>query len=364
MLARGLKSFLNKSKGLLGGSWKLTYEIGGRESGVLLFKENDEIRVNDDAVIAPEAIRGEIGTIRKIDRFLPQPAQVSEDRVAVGRYQQLVKQPRETEILGFALQVYFPKIGDSMLVASNEVTLLSKFQERIERLEVRLISHLTNPQQFSVLADGGLDVPFINQNFDAPFFGDLVRYVLRPKLGRSATKVLSPEASGPPLAAVYASMSGLSFVRAVKVYDRTNPQVPGTWRGTILGDVKVPSATKKSEHYFAVPEGAIAADDRVIIFDDVGFTGRTRNACHQLVEKLGAKVSAIVNVVEKAYGEKRDVEINSRAILGISGFEPTGEKKCDLMINELLLERLKTPRTVHDVKYEPKRALSTLRVQQ
>jgi adenine/guanine phosphoribosyltransferase-like PRPP-binding protein len=322
------------------------------------------VRVNDDAVLAPEAIRGEVGTIKKIDRFMAQPAQISQDRVAVDRYQQLVKQPRETEILGFALQVFFPKIGDSMLVASNEVTLLSKVQERISRLETRLIGHLTNPQQFSVLGDGGLDVPFINQNFDAPFFGDLVRYVLRPKLGRNATKVLSPEASGPPLAAVYASMSGLSFVRAVKVNDRANPQVPGTWRGTLVGDVKVPSATKKTEHYFAVPEGAIAPEDRVIIFDDVGFTGRTRNACVQLVEKLGAKVSAIVNVVEKAYGEQRDVEINSRAILGISGFEPTSDKTCDLVINELLMERLGTPRTIHEVKYESNRSLSTLRIQQ
>jgi len=247
-----------------------------------------------------------------------------------------------------------------MLIASNEVTLLSKFQERLSRLEDRLISHLTNPQQFSVLRDGGLDVPFINQNFDAPFFGDLVRYVLRPKLGRSATKVLSPEASGPPLAAVYASMSGLSFVRAVKIYDREHPQVPGSWRGSVVGDIKVPSATKKSEHYFGIPEGSLAADDRVILFDDVGFTGRTRNACVQLIEKLGAKVSAIVNVVEKAYGEQRELELNSRAILGISGFNPTGDRTCDLMINELLMERLKEPKVVGGVKYESTRSLSAL----
>lgn len=341
----------------------MTHEIGGRESGVALFRENDEVRVNDDAVLAPEAIRGEVGAIRKIDRFVTGPTYVSEDRVVVDRYQQLVKQPRETEILGFALQVYFPKIGDTMLVASNEVTLLSKFQERINDLEDRLIGHLTNPQQFSVLRDGGLDVPFINQNFDAPFFGDLVRYVLRPKLGRNATKVLSPEASGPPLAAVYASMSGLSFVRAVKIYDRDHPQVPGSWRGTVVGDVKVPSATKKTEHYFAVPEGSVMTGDHVIIFDDVGFTGRTRNACIQLIEKMGAKVSAIVNVVEKAYGEQRDVEVNSRAILGISGFTPTGAATCDLMINELLMERLKSPKVVHGVKYESTRSLSALRSQ-
>jgi adenine/guanine phosphoribosyltransferase-like PRPP-binding protein len=341
----------------------LTHEIGGRESGVALFRENDEVRVNDDAVLAPEGIRGEVGSIRKIDRFVTGPTYVSEDRVVVDRYQQLVKQPRETEILGFALQVYFPKIGDTMLVASNEVTLLAKFQERIDNLQDRLIGHLTNPQQFSVLRDGGLDVPFINQNFDAPFFGDLVRYVLRPKLGRSATKVLSPEASGPPLAAVYASMSGLSFVRAVKIYDRDHPQVPGSWRGTVVGDVKVPSATKKTEHYFAVPEGSVVTGDRVIIFDDVGFTGRTRNACIQLIEKLGAKVSAIVNVVEKAYGEQRDVEVNSRAILGISGFTPTGAATCDLRIDELLMERLKSPKVVHGVKYESTRSLSALRSQ-
>jgi len=328
-----------------------------------VFKENDEVRVNDDAVLAPEAVRGEAGTIVKINRFLSEPTQLSEGIIAVDRYQQLVKQPRETEILGFALQVFFPKIGDSLLVASNEVTLLSKFRERIDRLEGRLIAHLTDPQQFTVLGDGGLDVPFINQNFDAQFFGDLVRYVLRPKLGRTSTKVLSPEASGPPLAAVYASMAGLSFVRAVKVYDKARPQVPGTWRGTVVGDVKVPSATKKTEHYFAIPEGSMIAGDRVVIFDDVGFTGRTRNACIELIEKVGAKVSAIVNVVEKSYGEPRNVTVNSKAILGITGFEPETDKTCRLKINELLMEPLKTPRIVSGVNYAPKRSLSTLREQ-
>jgi len=341
----------------------LAYEIGGRESGIVAFKENDEVRVNDDAVLAPEAVRGEVGTIVTLNRFLSEPTQLSEGIIAVDRYQQLVKQPRETEILGFALQVFFPKIGDSLLVASNEVTLLSKFQERIDRLEGRLIAHLTNPQQFTVLGDGGLDVPFINQNFDAQFFGDLVRYVLRPKLGRTSTKVLSPEASGPPLAAVYASMAGLSFVRAVKVYDKARPQVPGTWRGTVVGDVKVPSATKKTEHYFAIPEGSIIAGDLVVIFDDVGFTGRTRNACIQLIGKVGAKVSAIVNVVEKSYGEPRSLTLNSKAILGITGFEPETDKTCRLSIDELLLEHLKTPRIVGGVNYAPKRSLSTLREQ-
>ncbi len=342
----------------------MTYDIGGRESGVVDFNENDEVRVNDDAVLAPEAVRGEIGTIVRINRFLNAPTQLSERLVAVDRYQQLIKQPRDTEILGFALQVYFPKIGDSLLVASNEVTLLSKFKERIHQLEDRLIAHLRDPQQFTVLGDGGLDVPFINQNFDAPFFGDLVRYVLRPKLGRASTKVLSPEASGPPLAAVFASMAGLSFVRAVKVFDKMRPQVPGTWRGTIVGDVKVPSATKKTEHYFAVPEGSVTAGDRVIIFDDVGFTGRTRNACIQLIEKIGAKVSAIVNVVEKSYGEERTMTVDSRAILGISGFEPETDRACRLKINELLMEKLPSPRIVSGVTFEPKRSLSAIRGQQ
>jgi adenine/guanine phosphoribosyltransferase-like PRPP-binding protein len=173
--------------------------------------------------------------------------------------------------------------------------------------------------------------------------------------------VLSPEASGPPLAAVYASMAGLSFVRAVKVYDRARPQVPGTWRGTVVGDVKVPSATKKTEHYFAIPEGSIAARDRVVIFDDVGFTGRTRNACIQLIEKQGARVTAIVNVVEKAYGEQKNIALNSKAILGISGFEPETDRTCKLTVSELLLEHLQTPRVVSGVSYAPKRSLLALR---
>jgi adenine/guanine phosphoribosyltransferase-like PRPP-binding protein len=341
----------------------MAHPIAGRESGVVTLREGDQVRVNDDAVLAPDAIRGEIGTITRIDRFPAVPTQVSEQVVAVDRYQQLIKQPRETDILGFALQVHFPKIGDTMLVASNEVTLLSKFRERTQNLEERLINHLMDPQQFSVLGDGGLDVPFVNQNFDAPFFGDIVRYVLRPKLGRSATKVLSPESSGPPLAAVYASIADLKFVRAIKVYDKSKPIVPGTWRGTIVGDLQVTSATKKTKHYFAIPTESIGKDDRVIIFDDVGFTGRTRNACVQLVEKMGAKVSAIVNVIEKRYGVSRETGVKGMAILGVEGFEPQSDKTCKLTINELLMERLDPPRVIQGVSYEPNRSLSSLQPQ-
>jgi adenine/guanine phosphoribosyltransferase-like PRPP-binding protein len=341
----------------------MTHPIPGRESGVVTLKEGDEVRLNDDAVLAPDALRGEIGTITRVDRFLSTAAQVSEQVVVVDRYQQLVKQPRETNILGFALQVHFPKIGDSVLLASNEVTLLSKFREQVAKLGERLINHLMDPQEFSVLRDGGLDVPFVNQNFDAPFFGDIVKYVLRPKLGRSATKVLSPESSGPPLAAVYAAIAGLKFVRAVKVHDSVKPQVPATWRATLVGDLQVASATKRTQHYFAISAGSIVEGDNVIIFDDVGFTGRTRNACIQLVEKTGAKVSAVVNVIEKSYGAQSDARAKGMAILGIRGFEPETSKTCKLAVDELLMERLDPPRIVDGVSYESNRSLSSLQTQ-
>ncbi len=38
-------------------------EIVGRESGFAYFKEGDEVRVNDDAVLAPETVRGLVGTV-------------------------------------------------------------------------------------------------------------------------------------------------------------------------------------------------------------------------------------------------------------------------------------------------------------
>ena len=333
--------------------------VSGRETGILLLKESDHVRVNDDATLAPEIIRGEIGVVRRINRYLTEPVPSAEGVILVDKYQQLVKQPQETEILGFLVQVYFPKIEDSLVLASNEVTLLAKFEERVHNVEKQLIEHVTDPIQFSVLGDGGLDVSFINQTFDAPFFGDIVRYVLRPNLNRNSTKVLSPEASGPPLAAVFATMAGLNFVRAVKVYDKARPQVPRTWRGTVVGDIRVPSATKKTEHYFAIPENAISSKDQVLIFDDVGFTGRTRKACIQLVESLGAKVSGIVNIIEKSYGEP-DVPVESRAILGVEGFKPESDSSCSLVLNQLLMKRLDTPITIHGVHYEPKRSLSTL----
>jgi len=337
----------------------LNHETHEVSASFELFKENDQVRVNDDAVLAPEMIRGQEGRIVKVAPHVARGGASSDELIAKSRYP-LVRHPHETEILGLVLEVYFPNIESTMLVASNEVTLLSRFHERIMELENRLISHLTNPQQFTVLGDGGLDVPFINQNFDAPFFGDLVKFVLRPKLGRKATKVMSPEASGPPLAAVYASMAGLSFVRAVKVQDQKWPEVPATWRGAIVGDVKVPSATRKTEFYFAVPQGSISPNDRVIIFDDVGFTGRTRNACVQLIERQGAKVEAVVNVIEKSYGERRSVSVQSRAVLGISGYEPQGPDTCNIEVDELMLERLETPRIISGVRYEASRSLLTV----
>jgi orotate phosphoribosyltransferase len=112
-----------------------------------------------------------------------------------------------------------------------------------------------------------------------------------------------------------------------------------------------------------MPEGAIVSGDRVVIFDDVGFTGRTRTACAQLVEKVGAKVSAIVNVVEKSYGEASHIQVDSKAILRITGFQPETERSCKLTITELLMERLQIPRIVSGVRFEPKRSLSTLHEQ-
>ena len=333
--------------------------ISGRETGILLLKENDQVRVNDDATLAPDIVRGEIGIVRRINRYVTDTRPSDRGVILVDKYQQLVKQPQETEILGFLVQVYFPKLKDSLALASNEVTLLSKFEEKVHNVEKRLLEHVTDPSQFSVLGDGGLDVSFINQTFDAPFFGDIVRYVLRPNLNRNSTKVLSPEASGPPLAAVFATMAGLNFVRAVKVDDIKHPQVPRTWKGTIVGDVRVPSATKKTEHYFAIPEGTISSKDQVLIFDDIGFTGRTRKACVQLIESLGAKVSAIVNIIEKSYGETH-APIESRAILGVQGFKPENDSSCSLIVNQLLMKRLDTPMTIRGVHYEPKRSLSTL----
>lgn len=88
----------------------MAYDIGGRESGVIVFKENDEVRVNDDAVLAPEAIRGEVGTIVKINRFLSEPTQVSERIIAIDRYQQLVKQPRRPKYSASPYKSSFPRL--------------------------------------------------------------------------------------------------------------------------------------------------------------------------------------------------------------------------------------------------------------
>ena len=52
--------------------------IPGHESGIVTLKEGDEVRVNDEAILAPDAIRGEIGIITRIDRFPSMVTRVSE----------------------------------------------------------------------------------------------------------------------------------------------------------------------------------------------------------------------------------------------------------------------------------------------
>jgi hypothetical protein len=82
------------------------------------------------------------------------------------------------------------------------------------------------------------------------------------------------------------------------------------------------------------------------------------------VEKIGAKVSSIVNVIEKSYGARSNVGVEGMAILGIRGFEPEAATACSLTIDELLAERLDPPRIVHGVSYESNRSLSTLQPQE
>jgi hypothetical protein len=82
------------------------------------------------------------------------------------------------------------------------------------------------------------------------------------------------------------------------------------------------------------------------------------------VEKTGAKISSIVNVIEKFYGEPRETVANARAILGIGGFQPKGQKECSITVTELFMERLESPKVVHGVRYEPGRSLSSIAVSQ
>jgi hypothetical protein len=67
-----------------------------------------------------------------------------------------------------------------------------------------------------------------------------------------------------------------------------------------------------------------------------------------------------VNVIEKFYGESRGTIANARAILGIGGFQPKGQKDCSITVTELFLERLESPKTVDGVRYESGRSLSSI----
>ena len=59
-------------------AWIMAHPIPGHESGIVTLKEGDEVRVNDEAILAPDAIRGEIGIITRIDRFPSMVTRVSE----------------------------------------------------------------------------------------------------------------------------------------------------------------------------------------------------------------------------------------------------------------------------------------------
>ena len=87
---------------------------------------------------------------------------------------------------------------------------------------------------------------------------------------------------------------------------------------------------------------------------------QTSSACVQLIEKAGAKVSAVVNFIEKPNGARKQFAGRGRAVLGTSGLEPDTPKTCKLAVNELLKERLDPPGIMYALSYEAHRSLSSV----
>lgn len=111
---------------------------------------------------------------------------------------------------------------------------------------------------------------------------------------RGATKVVGLEARGFILAAPVAVRAGLGFIPVRKA-----GKLPGA---TLAQSYELEYGTAEME----IHAEDVAADDRVMIIDDVLATGGTADASLQLVRRAGAHVAGMAVLMELAFLGGRD----------------------------------------------------------
>lgn len=142
---------------------------------------------------------------------------------------------------------------------------------------------------------------------DAEAFAAVVDDLAAPFADAGITKVVGAEARGFLFGAAVAYKLGAGFVPARK---------PGKLpRATISEDYELEYGTNSLELH----EDALAADDVVLIVDDLIATGGTAVAMVKLVERMGARLAGLAFFMELAFLNPRPLlaEVTDAEVLSL-----------------------------------------------
>ncbi len=151
----------------------------------------------------------------------------------------------------------------------------------------------------TVLPGGVLKVgSFLNQQIDITFLKEIGREIARLFHDAGATKILTIEASGIPIAVAAGMEMDLPVVYAKK-HKSSN----------ISGDVYsvvVHSFTHGTDNHVVVSREYLKEDDKVLIVDDFLANGSALRGLITLVENAGAEVVGCAAAIEKGFQQGGD----------------------------------------------------------
>ena len=134
---------------------------------------------------------------------------------------------------------------------------------------------------------------FLNHQVDARFLGQLAEEFARRFDVSRATKILTAEASGIPLASVCAYCYGIPMVFAKKA--KSDNIEGGLYRSDIF------SYTYKKKVTLICSQNWITAEDKVLIIDDFMANGEAMRGLLEIVRQSGAELIGVGVAVEKGF---------------------------------------------------------------
>ena len=134
---------------------------------------------------------------------------------------------------------------------------------------------------------------FLNQKIDVEFTMEIGKEIARLFEGCGATKILTVETSGIPMAFAAASVMGLPLVFAKK-------HASANMSGDIYS-AEVASFTHKKVYQIAVSSEYISPSDKILLVDDFLAVGNALNGLISICGQAGTEVVGIAVAIEKQF---------------------------------------------------------------